>query len=165
MLLLCGAFWLGRRTAPVGPAHAAGVGDLTGREGAVRDKELAGTTQPKPPERMPGKYYLVIQQLRGKSAQDLKDARGIARWCKDKGVAAEVWQTPRYYYVWAYRPLDSYQDTLKAGAIQYAKDIEKLGREYSKHAAKTRGELKRYDFRQRKGGKLEPHFRLYQGRE
>lgn len=160
IVLVGGAFWLGRATGSAGPVRVAGVG-----AGGDKKETTSGNTaqNPKPPapKRVPGKYYLVIQQLPGKSTQDLADARGIEKFCKVNNTHAKVWQTSKYYYVWGFRAFDSYPATLAPEALTYAKEIEKLGREYSRHAARSGGRLKRHDFRQRRGGKLEPHFKLY----
>lgn len=157
MVLVGGAFWLGRVTGPAGPVHAAGAG-LPGNKAKLPAK-------PPIPKRVVGKYYLVIQQLPGKSAQNLTDARGIAKFCNANKVPAEVWQTASYYYVWGYRAWDTYQATLTPEALRYAQEIEKLGREYSRYAARSGGKLKRHDFRQRKDGKLEPHFKPHTNKQ
>lgn len=160
MVLVGGAFWLGRVTGPAGPVRAAGVG-LGGDKKATTSDDKGKTPKATVPKRVPGKYYLVIQQLPGKSTQDLVDARGIAKFCNANNTPAKVWQTKNYYYVWAFQAFDSYPATLTPEALTYAQGIEKLGREYSRYAARSGGKLKRHDFRQRKGGKLEPHFKLY----
>lgn len=159
MVLVGGAFWLGRATGSAGPVRAAGVGLPSGNKAKTPAK-------PPIPKRVVGKYYLVIQQLPGKSTQDLVDARGIEKFCNANKVAAEVWQTPStqtpsYYYVWAYRTFDSYQATLAPEAMRYAKEMEAIGRKYARHAARSGGKLKLFDFRQRKGGKLEPYFKRH----
>lgn len=160
IVLVGGAFWLGRATGSAGPVRAAGVG-AGGEKKATTSGNTTKTTKPPAPKRVPGKYYLVIQQLPGKSSQDLADARGIEKFCNANNTPGEVWQTSKYYYVLGFRPFDSYPATLSAEANKYAQEIEKLGREYSRHAARSGGRLKRHDFRQRKGGQLEPHFKLY----
>lgn len=160
IVLVGGAFWLGRVTGPAGPVRGAGVG-VGGDKKAITPGNKAKTPKPAIPKRVPGKYYLVIQQLPGKSTQDLVDARGIAKFCNANNTPAKVWQTKNYYYVWAFRAFDSYPATLAPEALSYARGIEKLGKEYSRYAARSGGKLKRHDFRQRKGGKLEPHFKLY----
>lgn len=144
LVLLAAAFLLGRHSAPA----ALPEGD----DGQVSAGVGAGKA-PAAPARVKGKYYLVIQQLPGKSAKDLADARKIARFCIDLREPVQIIAAARYYYVWSLRPFDSEQDT---EAWAFAQKIERLGRKYhEKHGD--------YEFLQRKrrSGPLEPFLRKY----
>lgn len=107
--------------------------------------------------RIPGKYYLVIQEMVGTSEKDQAEAQQIAAWCTAQGEPATVAghliprTGKRFPIVWSLRPFDS---PTGADALEYGKKIETLGKTY-------KAQYKRYDFRQQRDGKFDPWYTKY----
>ncbi|MCJ7543620.1 MAG: hypothetical protein MUP47_03475 [Phycisphaerae bacterium] len=92
-----------------------------------------------------GKYYLVIQGLRGVTDEHRADAEAIAQYLNSKGepVAVMVFRgPPRQYIVVSLRGFDM---TDSPDAQRYLRAIEEQGRLYSRQGG-------RYDFRQGERG-------------
>lgn len=150
LVLLIGVFILGRASAPAGTVTAeADLGQPT------LDPGVLDRRPPAPPtgnnggqrQRLAGKYYLVIQNTLGKTAQHKAVAGEIASWCARKGHPAEARQaTTGYWVVWSYTPFDA---PTSEDALAYAQQIEALGREYRRDGGQ-------FDFRQRRNGQFDP---------
>jgi len=153
VLLLVGAFMLGRATAPAGPGQA-----LAGPEPPYRPDVLKRSAQQPSggtATRLKGKYYLVIETLKGRSDEDLAEAQRIVEFLSQKGEQATV-QTfnvggqKLVYGIWSLRPFDA-RDSQEA--LDYARRIEQLGKEYFE-------KYKTYRFQQRRrpGQELSPSY-------
>jgi len=150
VLLVVGAFLLGRMSAPGGEAVRT-----ASFEPPYNPDVLQGSAEkPAPPQREEGKYYLVIERLQGDSAEDREEARRIVRFLAERGEPATV-QTFRaggktFYGVWSLRPFGSSDSE---AAIQYAERTERLGEEYF-------DKYKTYRFQQRRrpGAELTPSY-------
>ena len=150
LLLLGGAFWLGRATAG-GGGEPALAGTNLSEQTPVRP-EAAEPAKPEPsaatsyPPRIKGKHYLIVQGLQGTSKELEAEARAIAAFCNEMGEPVTVGRYPGakpQFVVWSLKGFDS---TESEEAINFARTIEKLGKMYfSKHG--------KYDFRQRDSAK------------
>ncbi len=159
IVLLIGAFLLGRGTAGGGGPTKAGLGtmpplnrDVVPPGGTNND----GLTLPLVPAgRKAEKYYLVIQNLMGKTDSHKAEAFRIAKFCIDKGQSATVCMYRGNYIVWsAQEPMDS---PTSETAMEYARKIEALGKTYFQM-------YRTYDFRQRdRSGRLDPMYIKYRG--
>lgn len=112
----------------------------------------AGPVSGKVPQRISGKYYLVIQQLGGRTAALKADANAIAAYClAARGDSATVIDDGQQYLVLSGRPFDR---QTSGAALEYAADIHHtLGKRY-----KT-DENSKYDFNQMDSrGLLDPWF-------
>lgn len=151
VVVLLATFLIGRVTAPRQVAatetpqgvpvkpdvlNTAGQGQQTG-------------TPPAPSELVKGKFYLVVQDLRGNTEAMKDEALKIADFCKGNGKPAKVIiYGNRTYMVWSTVPFNSQND---AAAKAHAQEIEELGKKYRAQGGK-------YDFMQRKSrtGPLDP---------
>jgi len=159
LLLLGGAFWLGRATA-AGSGEPALAGTNRSEQTPVRPEvaQPAKAEQPTAashPPRIKGKHYLIVQGLQGTGAEHLAEARAIQAFCNEMDEPVTVGKYPGtrpQYVVWSLEPFDS---TDSPGAINFARTIEKLGKLYlSKHG--------KYDFRQRdSAGNFRPWWHTY----
>ena len=160
VVLLAGAFWLGRSTAPEagGPAQAGMKAPF--RPGLIgQGGNKAGAKQPemKLPPRQAGKYYLVIESTGGAQDWHLEQARKIQRFCYfEGGEPSEVRKYPatqhtkEQYVVWSLTSFDSPRST---EATQHAEMIERLGARYfGKH-----GDFK-FQQRKNKDAPLDPWY-------
>lgn len=127
LLLLVAAFWAGRATAPkTTEPFEAGVVP------SYRPDVLSPPTEsPALPGREKGKYYLIIERLKGSSDADLAEAQRIINFLAESGEPADI-QTFRlggkeFYGVWSLRRFDT-----EAGPqqVKFAERIEGLGRQY-----------------------------------
>ena len=146
LVLLGGAFWLGRKTAPAPPDPDRMPAEF--RAGLLDGQTGPGQQHSELPRRIPGKYYIVIESMEGATEQHLKEANRIAEFCITKGEPAEVRTYRSRYVVWSLTPFDSPNDEK---ARSHALTIEKYGGEYfAKHRT--------YRFQQRKrpGSQLDP---------
>jgi hypothetical protein len=168
IVLLAGAFWLGRGTAPKAgePAQAGMQAEvrhgLLGQGGKGSKSSKTGAKRPpmKLPTRQKGKYYLVIESTGGVGDSHLKHARKIQEFCYFQGgEPSEVRKypatakTPEQYVVWSLTPFDSYRSE---EATHHAKVIEDLGAQYF---AKY-GEY-RFQQRKKKDAQLDPWYLLH----
>jgi hypothetical protein len=159
------AYRLGAGSGPAGPAPNALLTDrvppgqyvLTG-QGAAKSGAPAVAPAPAPTSvRVPGKYYLVIQEMVGATDADRVEAAQIAAWCIAHGEPATVaGHTPprtgkTFPIVWSSRPFDS---ATSPEALDFGRKIEALGKTY-------KAQYKRYDFRQQRNGKFDPWFEKY----
>ena len=154
VLALVAAFVLGRATAPASPPvekpgkATAGTGQ---GKATVRSARRPVTRMP---QRISGKYYLVIESLKGKSPDDLAEAKRIAEFCKQNGEPAEPASMGTRYIVWSLTAFDSPRSE---AAIRHARFIQdNLGKEYF-NPAKNR----HYKFLQMKDGKFDPYYLPY----
>ena len=149
VLAILAAFLLGRASAPEVPAARAG------KQPAARAGLRLGVTPPTAPQRISGKYYLVIQELGGRTQALKADAENIAAYCRaarDDNVT--VFDDGQQYLVLSGKPFDSRtgDDTR-----EYAGDIQTLGNRYKTDINN------RYDFNQTNiQGKLDPWYRQEQ---
>jgi hypothetical protein len=141
IVLVAGAFWLGLvsgghvQPSPRDAAAVAG-GLADAGQGAAADV----------PKRQAGKYYMVIQDLQGSSAQQREEAERIVSFLAERGEAAEVRTLTAGgdYVVWSFKAFDT-TDGPDVG--NYADWIERLGGDYfDKHRT--------YRFGQHRDGKL-----------
>ncbi len=133
------AFCLGRWSASPGNPEAA--------------PKLGAAPSIQRTERVPGKYYLIIQGLQGMTDDHRTDADDIQRFLEQEGVASDVaiWPgDPKQYVVWSSMGLDSEIDD---EAFAYVRKVEALGRKY-----KSQGGI--YDFKQVRdqNGQISPWF-------
>ncbi|MDY6914228.1 MAG: hypothetical protein SVT52_07225 [Planctomycetota bacterium] len=158
--LLIGAFLLGRIGVTAGPqtARQTGAGSTNGQETPPGDgrKPLAQL-----PERIPGKYYLVIQGLQGLGDAKLAEAQRIAKYCTAHGEPANAarYNNPRtgkeQYIVWSRTPFTTPNSP---AARQHALAIEEMGKRYF-------GKYKTYNFKHTRDsqGRIEPWYEKYIG--
>jgi len=140
LVLLVVSFTLGRWTAgPRQPEPAAkGTEEQPLKPGQVPPMKASPlpkvTPRPQASLLETGKYYLVIQTMRGIKPAELSDARKIEKFCNDKGVPATVvtytprGRTPRYM-VWSRKPF-RLAETLGQEAGKHAELVENLGTQY-----------------------------------
>lgn len=165
VILLLGAFWLGRATGgsdgaavqagtgapPLRPEAAEGVaGSTNAPRPSAAGAPAAGTEAPAA-QRTPGKFYLVIQNLLGSGPEQERAAFEIQDFCRAHGEPATVNLYKGKVIVWSLTPFDSPNST---AALAYGRKIEKLGQQYQQQGG-------RYDFRQRRDGQFDPLFLLY----
>ena len=144
LVLLLGAFWLGRYTAPAPADQPPEEPDRNAKKDGDAAKKPDPSGGRKPPGPGPvtaglqtGKYYLVVETLVGSSPTDLDDARKIQEFCDRQGLPAKVMSyAPRAggkarYMVWSLRPFDLAETTSDPGS-QHAAQVEKLGQEYGR---------------------------------
>ena len=159
------AYRLGSASVPAGPAANAPLTDrvplgqyVVAGQGAAKSGAPAVTPAPAPTSvRVPGKYYLVIQEMVGATEADRAEAAQIADWCTAHGEPATVagHTVPRtgktFPIVWSSRPFDS---ATSPEALDFGRKVEALGKTY-------KAQYKRYDFRQQRNGKFDPWFEKY----
>jgi len=147
LLVLVLAFVLGRASAP-GPKGRADTP-------AARANLVVGARPPRTTPRVPGKYYLVIQELGGLTAALKEDGRAVADYCEAaRGDPATVVSDGRQYVVLSGKAFDR-PDSPEARV--YAADIDALGKRYQTDTNS------RYDFNQMDTrGRLDPWFRKEQ---
>ena len=129
LLLIAGAFWLGRTTAP--------------------SPVIPGRTGQPVVKRQVGKYYMVIQTLDGFTTATMAEAKQIVKFCSASGEPSEVKQVGKNLIVWSATPFDSRNSE---EVIAHALFVQnELGVKYArKYGSK-------YKFRQpQKNGKLVP---------
>ena len=160
VLLLAGAFWLGRSTASQGGEAAQAGMKASYRPGLIgQSSSKTGAKQPemKLPPRQVGKYYLVIESTGGAQDWHLGKAREMQRFCYfEGGEPSEVRKYPatqntkEQYVVWSLTPFDSPRSR---EATQHAEMIERLGARYfGKH-----GDFK-FQQRKNKDAPLDPWY-------
>ena len=175
VVVLFGAVALGRLTAGAGRPAGESGGNLPGILDAGKGEgEQRKAPAPKAPQagqktvpakaqtpaapatRIVGKYYLVIQTLRGGLTTELeKEAFKIRDFCVANGKPADVQEQNGNYIVWSLTPLDS-PSAKDPKVQQYAQEIEELGRKYASQGG-------RYNLMQRRsaGGPLDPFVMIY----
>lgn len=155
VLALAGAFVLGRATAPAPPVEkpgktTAGAGQV---KGPVREARRPVTRMP---QRVSGKYYLVIETLKGITHADEDEATRIADFCKQNGEPAEPRMWRGKIIVWSLTAFDSPRSE---AAIRHARFIQdNLGKEYF-----NPGKNRIYKFLQMRSGKFDPYYLPYRG--
>jgi len=133
-------FFAGRMTAPEPPPAKP-----PGRT------ELSTDAAPRAPQRTPGKYYLVIQQLQGGAQADHTEADLIVEFCAKHNTPADIQQTRSgKYVVWS---LTSFDSPRSAEALAFAQKIEELGKEYF-----SRNRTYRFQQRTSPSAPLDPWF-------
>jgi hypothetical protein len=121
LLLIIGAFALGRATAP--------------------SATIAGPTGPTTIKREVGKYYMVIQRFTGRGPEVQAEAERIVKFCAANGEPSQVQLTPRYVngkvvkgqyntIVWSATPFDSRQSEEVSGHGLFIQN--ELGAKYAK---------------------------------
>ncbi len=149
VVLLVGAFLLGRWTAGDGGTIQASMGEPPLKRDVVPGD--GKTTSTDSSTRVPGKHYLVIQNLMGNTETHKAEAFRIRDYCKEAGEHATVcsYDKDKSFIVWSLKPMDS---PTSEAAIKYAEAIEKLGNGYFQ-------KYHTYDFRQRnRQGKFDPMY-------
>ncbi|MCE5328126.1 MAG: hypothetical protein LLG01_17095 [Planctomycetaceae bacterium] len=124
--LMVGMFvigWASKRTAApavenVQPARTA--------EPAAQPpaQERAAAT---PPARTAGKYYMIIQGLGGKSAEDLQEAWRIQKFCTEANYPVTVSLLQGQYVIYSMTGFDNADEP---SAKAYAEKIKELGKQY-----------------------------------
>jgi len=158
VLLLAGAFWVGRVTARLGGEAGPAELPATGETAAVNTAAL-GQVPPAAPTRIAGKYYLVIQQLNNDSAASKVEAQRISDFCGLNNEKAEVRKFEdargkQFWAVWSLTPLDSDRSS---EAENHAKAIEAMGKRYF-------AKYQTYNFQQRArpDGELQAYYVRYE---
>jgi len=146
VVLLILSFILGRASVPKEAPPPEEQADAMLMIQAAPDTQ---TTQPPkaqlpPPTtrtRIPGKFYLVIQQALGSAQQQEADSRAIVAWLREQDEPATVarFDNRAGFFVWSLTGFDS---PTGEDAIKYAQSIELLGRKYGSEGGK-------YKFKQR----------------
>lgn len=121
ILLLAGAFVLGRMSARPGDEATAGMNNQTGQ----------------PPARETGKYYMVIEAMDGKTAADQMRAEHIAWFLDRRGIETSVhkYRYPKpnqervAWVVLSYRGFPGPEDP---AVRRFAEQMRQLGAQYSK---------------------------------
>jgi hypothetical protein len=143
-------FFLGRysvRTSGPAPAtsDAAGGRDTSYHPGADPNAAL------NPGERVKGKYYLIIDRMKGMTDDDKQDAVAIADYCQKCNYPCNVVKYgTQCYAVLSLKPFDS---PGSREAMDYAKAIEDLGKKYKPPQGRSK-----YNFSQERSGRLDPSF-------
>jgi hypothetical protein len=112
------------------PAGGAGTG-------IVGAGAYAGPGDVAPADRVKGKYYLVIERLKGVSEKDWAEAKTIQtflgeRKYQGRPIVATIEKAGRnqdFYAIWTVSP--GFDDPGSADAKAFALEVERLGREYS----------------------------------
>ena len=156
LMLLLGAFVLGKKTAPseapTAPNQAGPVSQAQ-PEAPPATEPVAiadGPVEAKPGQRLASRYYLVIETLRGDKANDYDEAEKIIDFCSQRGLPAELVNIKGRFAVWC---LLGYRSDRSSAALAHARKVERVGEEFfAKH--------KTYRFmqRQKKTGPLRPFF-------
>lgn len=150
VLALCGAFYLGRRTAPAqtaspaappaGGQQSAGVQEAGGPPPLPRPVDLRPQKQthtaPASLARKENYWYLVIQA--GVLTQE--QAEDIQAFLRQRGVQATI-QRSQHMRKWIVRDLKGYSDRRSPEAVAYKAQVEELGKEYFRP-----GQGRLYDF-------------------
>ena len=125
----------GARSASAGRPAVPHRPDVLGKKNLRRT--VAG---PVLPERVAGKYYMLIQGLDGVAAEHWTEAKMIVDFCNKANLPADIGQTrdPKQYVVWSLTGFDSPDGSQ---AQEYAQQIEALGKKY-------KDEHRTYEFRQ-----------------
>lgn len=145
VVLLSLAFWMGR--ASVGWSSQATAGLAGTSDGAGRSPAGPAAVVAQAPRRVAGKWYMVIQDLRGAAETNKAEAVRIVSYLKNEfGIPAEVRRYAGRYVVWSFKPFDSRDGQ---DVRDYAGKIEKIGQRYFK-------KYSTYRFSQRHNGKLDP---------
>jgi len=160
VVLLALAFWLGYIAGSPDAGNGAQQAKLGGQipvpPGSTGGNG-GGPTQGTPTGRIAGKYYLIIQRLKGDTEADKAEADRIVSFCAEHGEPASVWEMPigshggKRYFVWSLRPFDAPDDPK---GLEHAGRVEEWGREYfARHST--------YEFLQRTGrdAPFDPTFR------
>lgn len=151
VVLLVFSFMLGRATAPSASPAEDEAPQQNGQVSAgLAQQQAAATT--KLPERVRGKYYLVIQDMLGMSPQKLTEAQDIINFLAQNDVPAEVIQWGDRYIVWSLQSVDSPDTEQAKNMVAY---VEQVGRRYKAQGG-------RYDFKQNKSGAWFMPFQGYQ---
>ncbi len=143
-VLLSVAFLVGRVTGTAGGETAVQAG-VTDGGGEAAGGEQAGVQRV---AREAGKYYLVIQTVKGQGPEQIQDAHRIAQWATQKGYPAEVFQLERDLIVWSTRPFASPRaDDARA----FAEQVHRLGKQYREQGGQ-------YNFSQETNGQITGYF-------
>jgi hypothetical protein len=154
VVLMAVMFWLGHATArPKAPQQQPGqsLSDRTHVQPGVADPNRAAP--PPSGDRIKGKYYLIIDRMKGLTDKDRLDAEAIIAYLKGHDTPATLAQlADKYWAVWSLTPFES-PDSEQAK--EFAKKIEDLGSAYRPPPGRTK-----YNFLQRRqvGAKLEPSY-------
>ncbi len=115
LLLLAGAFVLGRKTASNGPGQP-----------------LAAGTDPVPAlVRFPDKHYLVMARLGG--AEEYRDqAEELVAFFRQRDLQADIANLPDgTLLIWSFRPFD---DPNSAAAASFVEQVRRIGNSYQNNA-------------------------------
>lgn len=145
VLVVVGAIALGKywKQRP-GEAVPAAVGDAGGE--TKKDLPVLGNEKKDAPpvvvkpERLKGKYYLVIQAFTSNTPKDMQEARRIVEFCGETGEPADVaiFNNRRtgkpFVAVWSLTPYDTNDASDTEKARKQAEVVESAGRKYfAKH--------------------------------
>ena len=123
--VLLGTFWLGRVTA----ARSNSALNPTPARGGGGDGNLtSGAGGGAAPERVKGKWYLIIDRMAGRTDKDWDDAKAIVDYCQAHNEKATIVNLgTQCFAVWSLKPFD---DPGSKEAMDYAKAISELGANY-----------------------------------
>ena len=120
-----------------------------------RARHGADRQAPALPQRVAGKYYMVIQDLRSTGPAKEDEANRIVAFCRDNLEPASVNLYEGRLVVWSFKPFDSPTDPNR---LSHAALVEELGRRYFKlHST--------YRFSQRRDGEVDPLLLPYVGED
>ncbi len=144
-------FYLGRVT---GRAPAVGGGEIAGGGAAAK----AGAGEANWAEVLAkwtkGKYYLIIDRMRGMTDKDKEDALAIAEYCRRNGHPCEAVVLNSQPPVYAVQSLEPFDGPTGPKNLEFAKVIEDLGKRYQPPPGRSK-----YTFSQkRRDGTLDPSF-------
>ena len=115
---------LGAGSAPGPGVPVPEKRDVLGEKDAARPKP-----RPPAPERVVGKYYMLIQGVEGMTEQHKAEAERIVEFCQEAGLQVDIGQMldPDQYVVWSLTGFDS-PDSQEAK--EYARRVRELGKKY-----------------------------------
>ena len=151
-VLLVAAFVLGRVTG--GGANSPGADEAGLPEAPPIRVKLAPVETSDDPirtesgKRDPNRYYIIIETLKENKDADKAEADRIIKFCKSRDIPADMVLIDLRLAVWC---LLGFKSARSPAAIEHAKKVEELGREYFR-------EYKTYKFLQRRNGKFSPFF-------
>lgn len=87
------------------------------------------TPKPAAPQRVNGKYYMLIQGVEGITEQHKAEAQRIVDFCNEAHLPADIGEMrdPNQYIVWSLTGFDSPDNP---EAKEYAEQIKELGKQY-----------------------------------
>ncbi len=126
--LVLSAFLLGWKMG--GPSDVRPREPVPEKREVLGEEDLTTTTPPAPlPERVDGKYYMLIQGVGSVGEQHLAEAKKIVDYCAKANLPADIGQMrdPTQYVVWSLTGFDS-PDSPEAK--KYFEQIKALGKKY-----------------------------------
>jgi hypothetical protein len=142
--------WTGRRAVAPPPDGGVVAGGGQAHGPGVTPGVPAGpdSNVPAHAAREHGKYYLIIDRMKGDSENDRLDALAAADYCKTNGYPCTLGKSGNRWALVGIKGFDSYGSR---EAMEYAAAVEAIGKNY--RAPPGRG---KYSFGQHRGANLDP---------